>query len=213
MESGQKRRTGFLWGASKVLLTLPVWLIGLAGVPGDLQTWERWMHAVLTDPEITALAEKAVAIAEVVNTMWFRTSLIAVGILLLLWSWRPIWRIRHRLWFKWRRALSDVVWIPRADAFTLVLNSDWAEAKRNRPQAPVFRRLAETVGSGTADELKFRRFIGMTLDSFAGGNPSKTRMVEGNQEFDEGALRKFVARAFDEDVRSKYGAPPDFPVS
>src|SRR3954470_3613403 len=81
-------------------------VIGLAGVPGDLDTWSQWIDTVMNDPLVVQLAGYAVAIAEFINDPWVRTALVIVGLLMLFWPVRWFWRLRHRLIFWGKRALD-----------------------------------------------------------------------------------------------------------
>ena len=85
--SGSQPGAFLLWGR-RLLISAPLGFIGLAGIPDDMETWERWIDEIMKDPLVTDLAERVVAIAEVVNNHWVRGSLIAVAALILVWSLR-----------------------------------------------------------------------------------------------------------------------------
>ncbi len=206
-------------------------IIGVAGMPGDLGTWEDWIGAalgwldsVMGDPRVTALAERAVAVAEFVNQPWARVTLVVLALAIIFWGARPFWRLRHKLIFRWRRVLAEQVWISRDAAEKLIKSSSWARLREPRTtttvNSPEYANLSfavssllgrqKTTGMTDTDKslLKFDLFVGFTLDGFAEDNLHAVRDHEGVRQYDETSLREFLKQAMRQEIDDEIGPVP-----
>lgn len=187
-------------------------ILGIAGAPDDYRAWVGWIDAVVSDPLVVQLAQKAVQLANFVNLIWVRSVLVVAGVLLFIWPLAWFWRLRHRVAFLWRRLLEEEVWTAADTAYQLVRQSDWA--KTREPSVSVFEGLTmKTLSAGeTSAQNKLRmfdRFCRMALESFAEQNPSYLRKnSDGKFEYREDKLRRFLQSAFDDDVRKQFGTLP-----
>lgn len=199
-------------------------VIGIAGVPGDVSTWEQWIAAVVNDPRVSALAKAAVSVADFINQGWFRVSLVAFGLLVVIWPLRWFWRLRHRITFRWRRMVSEQVWITREQAKDVVKKSPWGRLKEPNvvQTVSIFDNLTTTFGHqrvihGLSDTqkviLKFSAYVDATIDSFCEANPSATRTKSDEQQIDEVALREFLRVAMEGELKDEFGSVPAFKVT
>src|SRR5580704_13493547 len=132
-----------LWEFTKWIVGWPLAFFGIFGLPDQLGQWEgligklaEWMRAVLTDPRVVYLAEKAVEIANFVNLAPIRAALAIAGIAILVWGTRPVWRLRHHLFAWWKGFLGEKVWIDKITAIALLKNSTWAILARMKAARP-----------------------------------------------------------------------------
>ena len=72
-------------------------LIGISGVPSDVQLWAAWIDHIMTNPTVQKLADQAAIIAGLVNDPTFRLILILIGIVILAWPLKLFWRLRYRI--------------------------------------------------------------------------------------------------------------------
>lgn len=215
------------WGyvAAKYTVTATAFFIGLAGIPDDLSTWEKWIDDVATDPMVVALAERAVEVANFVNQFWVRSGLVIVGILVIIWPLKRFWRFRHKIVFRWRNALSAKVWISRKDAIEVVRASHWAKLKEPNvirhvsflDSFPSFPLSKERTVYGMSDQnkalLKFNLFLEKVIDGFSNRNPEARRESKSGEEIDEAMLRKYLKAAVDEEIADEFGPVPDFKIT
>lgn len=191
-------------------------VVGLAGIPDDLDAWQRAFDDVTRDERVLALAEQGVNFAHWVNQPVVRVALLAIGITLLLWHLPWFWRLRHRIIFIGRHLLSEDVWISRTAALDILRNSTWAQIKKPIVGFADNIGLAWNGGSLTHNqrlEKKFHLFIGLTLDSFAENNPSAFRTGDdGSPEYEEGSLRRFTLAAIRDEVIADFGEIPSASV-
>lgn len=164
--------------------------------------------AIMTDPRVQFLAEWAVSVANFVNQTPIRVALVIVGVAILVWRWRPVWDLRHRLRFTWRAFLGEETWIGLDDALRIIRSSDWA--KLREPTPGLFGNLG--IGQGLTeyqrDNIRFGRFIAMTLESFEQGHSNAVRLQGDTKEYAESKLRSFVDHALDAEVIEKFGKIP-----
>lgn len=206
-------------------------IIGFGGVPDDLATWTRWIDSMVNDPTVLWLATYAVEIADFINQAWVRIALVVVGVLLVIWPLRWFWRLRHRWLFKWRRFVSEQVWISRDDALTLIRESAWGRLKsptitrRVRTPSSLYSGILSGLGGREYDErvsglsdtekalIKFSAYLAHTLDQFVEDNPSGCKKEKGGNELiDETKLRAFLKKAMEHEVRDEFGDVPSFKV-
>jgi hypothetical protein len=175
-------------------------VLDLTERPEQVGRLERWLSDFMTDPRIHAVAVWTANAIVFLNQWWVETILIAVILLLLFWGVRPIWRIRHRVIFFWRRSLEAEVWTTKANAIELIRKSNLATSRSKNPWASLF--------IGGLDR-KFDRWCEMVLESFISNNPNYIRSLEnGESEYREDKLRTFLRRSFDDDVLKEYGSIP-----
>jgi hypothetical protein len=213
-----------LWRWTKNIVGGALALIGLAGLPEDVATWSTWIDTSLNHPRVLDLANRAVQLSEYINQGWLRGLFFVGGITIVLWAWRPFWRVRHKWLFRWRRLLSEQVWISRDDAIKLIKESPWGRLKEPNvvqtvnvfdafSSALTKQRVVYGMSETEKKLLRFDIFIEKTLTQFCEVNPSACRNSEGRAEIDETALRKFLMRAIDDEIRDEFGALPDYKVS
>ena len=189
-------------------------IIGFAGLPDDIATWSRWIDRIMRDDRILALAERAVHLAEFVNQSWVRLALVAIGLLIMLWSTAWLWRLRNRITFWVRHKMSDQVWVAYDDAFKVLQNSDWASLRSPHITRSIIGALPfEQTVSGLPERIKkekrFRAFLSLTLKTFCNGHPNAVRQNEnGDQEIDEVALKDWLDRALEKEVSDEFGGLP-----
>lgn len=186
-------------------------LVGLSGVPGDIDTWNRWIDIAVSDPMVQTLAGYAVAIAEVVNYPVTRAGLVIGGGLVLLWPLKLFWRFRHRVVFAWRRALDQPVWIGRDRAHDLVAMSPWATSRQRRSEKPksIFDVASYTSRDPEALERlrMFGKWCGLVLKGSAEHNKEAYRKTETAEEFDEVQLKKWLDGRYQNDIIGEFGPP------
>lgn len=187
-------------------------ILGIAGAPDDFKVWSKWIDAVLNDPLVTSLAEQAVAVANFVNQPWVRVTLATTGTLALLWPLKSFWRIRHRLVFVWRKAVSNEVWIDRNAAVALISNSAWALSRRRRSEQPksLFQLTQLSYGSDPAKIEKHKMFRGwceLALGEFKNMNEEGCRPGGNKWEYEEGMLRGWLDNRYDNDLVGEFGEP------
>lgn len=194
------------------LVGLALTILGIAGAPDNYKAWVGWINAVVSDPLVVELAQKAVQLATFVNRTWVRTVLVVAGVLLFIWPLAWFWRLRHRVAFWWRRLLEEEVWTDAQKAFELVRNSEWARSRE--PSVSVLDGLTARAfisgGSSSQSKLRmFNHFCRMALRKFAEDNPSYRREVaDGTLEYREDKLRRFLDNAYDEDTQKAFGDVP-----
>lgn len=194
--------------------------IGLAGLPDDLATWEKWLDFIMHDPAIALWAERAVTVAQFTNQWWVRALLFAIGTIGMLWGVRPVWRLRHKLSFRWRRLLAEQVWITAEDALKIIRESNWARLKE--PTTPSFgsvwnnlfgeRQTISGLSNNQRQGLKFDAFLSLVLKKFCEANPNSHRVNEGSKEIDEVALRAALDKALESELVQDFGDIPTLRV-
>lgn len=141
---------------------------------------------------------------------WFHWALAIGASLALGWEWRPFWSWRHRIRFRWRKALGEETWIDRAEAIKLIRASDWAQMRE--PSLSILEGIGRGFMTGKMpherEMMRFRHFINMTLESFERNRSSHVREVDGKKEYSEGALRQFLSNALDAEVIERFGKIP-----
>lgn len=187
-------------------------VIGIAGVPGDLGTWSTWIDLVMNDPLVLQLAGHAVAIAEVINNPLVRVGLVISGLLMLIWPLRWFWRLRHRLMFLGRRALSDKVWVSRGNAVKLITGSRWAISRRARAQKPTsVTEWLRNAGVADPEEREksrlFATWCELALEKFEHEEVDVVRQASTEKEYDEAKLRAWLSDRYTGDVIDEFGAP------
>lgn len=188
-----------------------LFVIGLAGLPDDLDKWKSWIDKIISDPRVTELAEKIVQIAEFVNQPYSRGTLAIIGLLVLFWPIKKFWRFRSKLRFIWRKTLSDEVWITHPSATRLIRRSSWGVARE--PKEPMFGSLSVLafIDRNTPYQIKARKFADycdMVLDGFAKQNVGAVRKTDDGVEYDEGKLRNYLSEAYQTELESEFGAMP-----
>ena len=185
-------------------------VLGFAGIGDDITVWQKWVGEMTHDERVLALAEQAAGYASWLNQPIVRVVLVAVGVLLLLWRLPGVWRLRHRLLFGWRRFLTDIVWIDREAAITLMRQSEWGQIKRPTTSILDFTIPASTgLSASEKQRKKYRLYLEMSLDAFAKDNPSSVRKAENDEpEYDEAVLRRFVRSAMANEIEEEFGPIP-----
>jgi hypothetical protein len=211
------------WSLIWKLAGVVIFIIGLSGVPGDIETWKKWIDNAMYDARVNHLAQKAVEIANFANQWWVRGLLIGAGLTILFWAWRPFWRLRHRFVFRWRRMLANQVWISRDQALKVMAESAWGRIKEPRSTtivpltalAGAFRQFEMSTGltEDQKNSLLFRKFLGRSLDHFCSDNPSAVRESDGNEQIEELALRRFLEASIEGHVKEKFGDIPRHKVT
>ena len=210
-----------IWGFTKWIVGWPIAIVGLGGIPDSVNVWVRWIDkavlwagSAMTDPRVQQLADKAVELAGFVNKAPVRFSLVIVGVSILVWGWRPFWRLRHRIFFSWRRALDQTVWIADDKAIDLVRNSRWARSRKRRAEKPKsFMSLSAAWGvtDPEAQELDqmFYNWCKLSLEQFAKlhENEGAIRKIETGNEYDENKLRGWLGRCYETDLTAEFGQP------
>ncbi len=64
------------------LIVVGLGLIGLAGLPDDLATWQKWIDGIVKDPQVVEVASRAVELSAYVNLWWVSMSAILLPITL-----------------------------------------------------------------------------------------------------------------------------------
>ncbi|MXO94761.1 hypothetical protein GRI62_14260 [Erythrobacter arachoides] len=185
-------------------------VLGLAGLREDIAAWQKLVSKMTRDDRVLALAERAVEFAAWVNQPWVRVVLVVAGVLSLLWRLPGVWRLRHRLWFDWRKLLVERVWIDREAAIALMRHSEWGQIKRPATSLLDFTMPGTTgLSASEKQRKKFRLYLELSLDAFGQDNPASVREVEGGgSEYDEASLRKFVRSAMMSEIEDEFGAIP-----
>ncbi len=142
-------------------------IIGLSGVPGDIEQWSVWISAMIENPIVLKLAEQATYIANVVNQPISRLVLVFVGLVAIAWPLRWFWRLRHKIRIYGRSLVSENVWVSKEDAIEEIRRSDWAKLKEPHivDRTPLLERLSlsaatsnfSTTVSGMSDAEKTRK--------------------------------------------------------
>lgn len=138
-----------LFRVAKWLLGPPLALLGIAGVPEDLETWSGWIDRVVNDPLVQDLAAKAVRIAAFLNQGWTRAALTTAGVALLAWPAFLLWRARRAK----RVRAARRVFVPASISL-----ADLAEPFKSRTQLEARDSTARYVGrwfriSGAVSQL------------------------------------------------------------
>ncbi|EYD77771.1 hypothetical protein Rumeso_00498 [Rubellimicrobium mesophilum DSM 19309] len=123
--------------------------------------------------------------------------------------------------------MADEVWLSEKDAIETLKQSDWGMLRIPHITETVNRfdtaGLAALLGhsttrtiAGMSDAEKGRRkylmFLGRTLRSFAESNPEATRQVDDKQEYERGALLKFLDLALEDELEDEFGRVPSYRV-
>lgn len=201
------------WRILKFLFVVAITVIGIAGIPDDLATWQKWIDRMMRDPVVTELAEKAVNIAEFVNHPAIRITLVIVAIIVLIWPARRFWRLRHRLIYSWRKALQNEVWVSREAALALVINSRWGAVMA--PIKAPFSALQFLVAPDSKEQRKdkrFRQYCQLLLEKFEETNSRYVREEDNAKEYREDKLRQYLNRALVSELESEFGELPDIAV-
>jgi hypothetical protein len=208
------------WAFTKWLMGGPIAFLGLAGLPDSLDIWSRWIekslgwfHAAMTDPRVQQLATAAVSIADFVNQSWVRAILVAVGVAILAWGWRPFWRLRHKLWFLGKRALNQKTWVSRSRAVDLVRNSRWGRSRKALAETPK-STFAFDIGlmrdsARDAKNMMFYNWCIMVVDQFGAEESSAVRKDESGKEneYSESDLTEWLEGRYRSDIVAEFGAP------
>lgn len=145
---------------------------------------------------------------------WFHWALAICGSLALGWDWLPFWALRRRLFSSWSKALGEEVWLSRSEALKAIRSSSWGRLRE--PPVSIgdyfMRGLAVGKEPLDANEVKFKVFLNLTLDSFEAANPRYVREVDNKKEFLEEKLLLFVRRAMEEEVVKQFGPIPSSSV-
>ncbi len=201
-------------------------LVGIAGMPDDLEQWYRWIAKLMNDPAIQSLAESVVAVTQIVNAPYSRIALIMLGLVLLAWPMRWFWRLRLKISFGGKLLMTKEAWIGGEEAVELVVSSEWAKLKMPHvtEQSPnalesLARGLtsqAKTVyGASNKEksEIKFRAYVNSVLESFSEVNSRSFRLSkEKNPEYEIHALNRFLDAALQDVIQKEFGSPPSFKV-
>lgn len=166
----------------------------------------------MNDPLVLQLAGHAVAIAEVINNPLVRVGLVISGLLMLIWPLRWFWRLRHRLMFLGRRALSDKVWVSRGNAVKLITGSRWAISRRARAQKPTsVTEWLRNAGVADPEEREksrlFATWCELALEKFEHEEVDVVRQASTEKEYDEAKLRAWLSDRYTGDVIDEFGAP------
>jgi hypothetical protein len=201
-------KAGAVWAWR--ILAITGTLIGISGIPGDLETWTRWIDSAVNDPFVLNLANQAVAVAEFVNNPWVRTALVIGGLLMLIWPLRWFWRIRHRLAFAWRRAVKEPVWIAYDEAHRLVRASPWGSSRRAKARKAKSFLDAIAFRPDPAERERDRMFVNwckLALDRFGSENTDSIRVVDNKKEIDEVKLSEWLRNQYEQDIIDEFGDP------
>lgn len=189
-------------------------VIGIAGLPDDVATWQRWLTRVIRDDRVVALARGAAEFGEWVSQPSVRALLIGVGLLSMFWGVPRFWRFRHKLLFDWRSRLSEEVWIDHASAKGVLKNSTWGQLRKPAQSlfATISMNFTDSMTEAEKAQKRFNVFLDLTLKSFAANNPKAVRQQDGVEQYEEGALRRFAEAAMLEEVVKEFGSIPDASV-
>ncbi len=71
-----------------------------------------------------------------------------------------------------------------------------------------FQKAILSIDPSAADRQKmYEAWCGMVLDKFEVAIGDSTRIVDGNKEYDEGALRDWLDGRYEDDVIKEFGEP------
>lgn len=173
---------------------------------------------VVYDPRVVALAEQAVQVAEFMNQWWFRLFLVSMGILLIMWNWRFMARLRWFVGWKWRHALGVETWISRRAALDVIRQSDFAQSrkpsqtvrKQNNPMFSLSGLFSERVVMAPGKEsTMLTRFSELILEKIASEYPDVVRDSGGEPTYLKEKIESWLDGAFDEEVLSEFGNVPN----
>lgn len=186
-------------------------ILGLAGLPDDIDKWSIGIGYVTRDDRVLYLAEKAVAFAEFINQPYIRFTLLLIGFLILIWRVPAFWRFRNRVVFAWSAKVSGVVWINRARALEVMRNSRWGSLKE--PQGSWSDLVGNPMKFGMSEtdraRERYNSFLELSLDSFEDRNPNCVKAEDGSTLYNEAALSKFLRNAMRDEVEAEFGNIPD----
>jgi hypothetical protein len=194
-------------------------IVGLSGVPGDIDEWYNWISAMVENPTVQVLAEFAADSAQLINEPVVRVLLGLIGLAALAWPMKRFLRIRYKFKIWGKSIMSEKVWISQSEAVQEIRGSYWAELKE--PYVSETRSLIDGSAlfntlnqkhtiSGMSPEKKaqrkFKLFLEATLRSFQRNNPDAAKQVEeGKTETELNALRAFLQEALDQEYSMKWG--------
>lgn len=198
-----------LWKFPNILIAI----IGAAGVPDDVETWQRWLDRLMHDPTVLEWAERAAHTAEFINQWWVRALLVAIAVAGMFWGWRPFRRRRRRLGARWRQAVGTQTWIQEHKALELVRASNFAQSRR--PSGTITKiswfAFHETMSqiAPTKESILLERFAEMVRKQIISKNPSYQKQAEGEEpEYLKEGIEKWLQLAFDQDVQASFGVIP-----
>jgi len=205
-----------VWGAIGIVN----FVVGLAGVPGDIGTWITWIGGFMHDPLVLHLAEIAVAAAGFINQGWVRLALVIAGLLMFFWPLRWFWRLRHKAIFRWKRLMAEKVWITRNQAIKLMRASTWGQLKEplitgsiglfdnilGRPQ------IVSGHTENNKKRIRFDAYVDLALRQFGETNKASVRTEDGKTQFEEGALRAYLDKAVERELLAEFGDIPKIKV-
>lgn len=218
-----KRFLGIFW----YFLAVFVFLVGLSGVPGDIQQWTVWVSAMVENPIVLKLAEAATDMAAYINYPFSRVILVFVGLIIFAWPMRWFWRFRYKLWIWGRSQMSDQVWVSKDNAINEIKHSDWGRLKEpyvgeRRPivdfsllsQSLTHERTISGIPPSRKAAKKFQLYIEATLRAFHKSNPEALRRNDdGTEETEVNTLRKFLQEVLDSEISAEFGEVPGFKVT
>lgn len=197
----------------RTVVPFAMFIIGLGGVPDDLVTWTRWIDFVTREETIQRLAEYMVGLADFVNQWPVRATLVIVSLLLLIWPWRRFWRVRHKVLYRVKLALGQMVWIGTEDAIDVIKNSRWGEARA--PRTNMFGPigvLSSLSPDYAAQRQKFDDFCEMVLGRFARNNPDSVKESGDDKQYNEENLRAYLTKIYERELEEEFGKIPDASV-
>lgn len=189
-------------------------IIGLAGLPDDVATWSRWIDFAMRDDRILALAEKAVELSSFVNQYWVRAILVAIGLIIVLWSSARLWRVRNRISFWVRSTMAEQVWVSRETAYKVLESSEWAELKHphithSTLEALAFRQTISGLPERVKAARRFKAYLSATLSDFCKRHPSAVRKTDDDEiEIDEAELKEWLDKVLEKEVSEEFGGIP-----
>ena len=184
--------------------------VGLPGLLDDIGAWLIWI-----DEWIALLPEGSVEkVDDFLASDGARWGTLGLALFIF-----EIEKIRLGiLWFFDRAEYAVAVvsgerhFISRSDARHVVRRSDWATARRlqSEPGRTIyeqFQKIAKTDPAAAVKQRKFEIWCGMVLNKFESLIDDSTRVVEGNKEYDEAALREWLKGRYEDDVIQEFGEP------
>ena len=187
-------------------------IIGLAGIPGDLETWSKWIDPITRTQTAIFIARRIVILANFINQEWVRVLLITSGILMILWPIRWFWRLRHNLIFLWRTAVENEVWLDASKAAALIAASRWGQSRRRSAAKPknIFdynSLISATNPQEREQDRKFKSWCEMALKKFVEETANSKKTIADKTQYNESLLRNWLVERYDDEVISEFGPP------